>query len=216
MGIGESERVKPVKMDDFFTLNFRTGAVHNQLTDERVQIVPALRWKRLREKLAREFGGQAPLIMSYIGSSLGSSFAEEMIANISDPEALARHLSDMSAAAGWGILSMVGDTRYGSRYMVTVTNCIFCDREGLAESPRCDFLVGTIKGMADTIYGMPHKVREERCAAMGESVCQLVVEECSAMEVCEECTNSQFCEWAREQKGGPKTFLPTEMESHLE
>jgi predicted hydrocarbon binding protein len=210
MGGMESEHDKPVKMDDFFTLNFRTGAVHNQLTDERVHVIPALRWKRLREKLAREFGEQAPLIMSYIGSSLGSSFAEELIANISDPEALARHLSDVSAAAGWGILSMIGDTRYGSRYLVTVTNCIFCEKEGRAESPRCDFLVGAVKGMADSIYGTPHKVWEERCEAMGESVCQLVVEECSATEVCEECRNSRFCEWAHEHEGGTKTSLPTE------
>lgn len=196
------------RIDDFFTLDFRTGAVHNQLTDERVHVVPALQWKRLRERLAREFKGQAPLIMSCVGSSLGSLFAEEMIASISDPVALARHLSDMSAAAGWGILSLVGDTRYGSRYIVTVTNCAFCDKEGLAESPMCDFLVGAVKGMADTTYGTPHRVWEERCAAMGESVCQLVVEKCPATGACTECTNSQFCEWARVRSLDTQQRLP--------
>jgi len=96
---------------------------------------------------------------------------------ISDPVVLMRRLTDMAAAAGWGILSVVGDLQYGSQLTVTAANCVFCDNQEMSTSPQCDFLVGTIKGILDRVYGAPHKVWEERCAAMGDSACQTNSEE---------------------------------------
>jgi len=115
--------------------------------------------------------------MFEIGLPLGSSFADEMMQHISDPVVLMRRLTDMAAAAGWGILSVVGDLQYGSQLTVTAANCVFCDNQEMSTSPQCDFLVGTVKGIVDRVYGAPHEVWEESCAAMGDSACQTIAEE---------------------------------------
>jgi predicted hydrocarbon binding protein len=165
------------KLSDFYTLDYRTGAVFNQLTEERVQVIPAQMWRSLRKLLSRDFPDEAPRTMFEIGSALGLSFAEEMMKQISDSEVIGRRLPDMAAASGWGIFSLVGDLRYGSKFTASVANCVFCDNEKPAGSPQCDFLVGVIKGAADVIYGESHKVYETRCLAMGDSVCLVEAEE---------------------------------------
>ena len=147
------------------------------MTEERVQVIPAVVWKMLRKRLAEEFKEKAPAIDSEIGAILGASFAEQIMEFVSDPEILIKRMSEMAAAAGWGVFSILGDTRYGSKFTVTVANCAFCDKQGLSDWPQCDFLVGVIKGMTDTMFGTPHKVSEIECAAMGECVCQVEVEE---------------------------------------
>ncbi len=173
------------------------------MTEERVQVIPILPWRKLKDNLTREFRHQAPPIISLVGSTLGASVAEEMMAKISDPEALVKYLSDMLASSGWGVFSMVGDTRFGSKFVVSVANCGFCDKEDLAYSPQCHFLMAALKGMADTVYGTSHRVSEERCAAMGDSVCLFEVEECGDFEACSECKNQKFCDFARECENEP-------------
>jgi uncharacterized protein len=165
------------KLSDFYTLDYRTGAVFNQLTEERVQVIPAQMWKSLRVILSRDFPEEGPRTMFEIGSALGLSFAEEMMKQISDSEVIGRRLSDMAAASGWGIFSLVGDLRYGSKFTASVANCVFCDKVKPAGSPQCDFLAGVIKGAADVIFGESHKVSETRCQAMGDSVCLVEAEE---------------------------------------
>ncbi len=191
------EKPRAANMDDFFTLQYRTGTIFNQLTEQRAQVVPVLQWKKLKANLTRQFGHKASLIMSLIGYTLGSSIAEEIMANLAEPEAFSRYLSDVLAATGWGIFSIHGDTQYGSKYIVSAANCGFCDKEDLADSPQCHFLVGALKGMADTLYGVPHTVSESRCAAMGDSVCEMVVEECGDPGArCADCGVSKFCGFA--------------------
>src|SRR3989442_15417602 len=112
--------------------------------------------------------------MFEIGFTLGSSFADEMMTHISDPVVLVRRLTDMAAAAGWGILSVVGDLQYGSQLTVTAANCGVCDNQEMSTSPQGDFLVGTIKGIVDRGYGAPHQGWEESFAAMGDSACQTI------------------------------------------
>jgi len=172
-------KVGAAGLGEFYRLDYKTGAVFNQITEERVQVIPAVLWKVLSKRLAEEFREKAPAIDSEIGAMLGSSFAEEIMEFISDPEILIKRMSEMAAAAGWGVFSILGDTRYGSKFTVAVANCAFCDRQGLSDSPQCDFLVGVIKGMTDTVFGTPHRVSEVECAAMGECVCQVEVEETS-------------------------------------
>jgi predicted hydrocarbon binding protein len=193
----QPEKTGAAKIEDILSLDYRTGSIYNKMTEARVQVIPILRWRKLKDNLMREFRHKAPPIMSLVGSTLGASVAEEMMAKISEPEALVRYLSDMLASLGWGVFSMVGDTRYGSRFVVSVANCGFCDKEDLSDSPQCDFLVAALKGMADTVYGTPHRVREERCAAKGDSVCQFEVEECDQFQFCTECNNWKFCDFAR-------------------
>ena len=206
----------PAKIEDFLRLDYRTGSVINQLTDERVQVIPTLSWRKLRDDWTREFQEKAPFIIEQVGASLGASIAKGIFENIGDPVALGKHIADLSAAAGWGVMAMIGDTRYGTRYTVTVTNCIFCEKEDLADSPQCDFLVGAIKGMADLVYGTPHRVREETCAAMGHALCQLEVEECHDPRICSSCRNLLYCEMADQStKREPSGDLlkPSEIES---
>ena len=169
---------KFAKLSDFYTLDYRTGAVFNQLTEERVQVIPAQMWNVLRILLRKDFPKEeGPRMMFEIGSALGTSFAEEMMKQISDPEVIGRRLADMAAASGWGTFSLVGDLRYGSKFTASVANCVFCDKEKPADSLRCDALVGVIKGAADAIFGESHKVSERRCQAMGDSVCLVEAEE---------------------------------------
>jgi predicted hydrocarbon binding protein len=173
-----SVRANQGRLEDFFTLDFRTGSIVNQMTEERVHVIPTLDWRRLREDLASEFQGkEASFILSRVSSIMGATIAREMMKFLSEPASLVNNIADLSAAAGWGVISMTGDIQYGGAFEVTVTNCVFCDKEELAHSPQCDFLVGAIKGMADSIYGTPHRVSEETCAAMGHSFCRFKVEE---------------------------------------
>ena len=142
-----------------------------------MQLIPAGTWKVLRARLVLEFEERGPLAMFEIGFTLGSSFADEMVTHRSDPVVLMRRLTDMAAASGWGILSVVGDLQYGSQLTITAANCVFCENQDMCTSPQCDFLVGTVKGIIDRVYGAPHEVWEETCAAMGESACQTIAEE---------------------------------------
>jgi hypothetical protein len=66
-GISKSNRL----MNDF-TLHYKTGAIINQLTAERDQVVPALRWNKLEEALTSEFQEKSTRIMSLIGSTVVS------------------------------------------------------------------------------------------------------------------------------------------------
>src|SRR3989442_14950794 len=102
--------------------------------------------------------------MFEIGLPLGSSFADEMMQHISDPVVLMRRLTDMAAAAGGGILSVVGDLQNGSQLTVTAANCVFCDNQEMSISPQCDFFVGTVKGIFDRVDGPPHAAWEESSA----------------------------------------------------
>jgi predicted hydrocarbon binding protein len=156
--------------------------------------------EELKERLTREFPEKAPLIMSTIGLSIGSTFAEEMMAKVSDPKAFATYLSEMLAATGWGVFSIVGDTRYGSRLVVSVANCSFCDTGDLAYSPQCHILLAALKGMVETEYGTPHRVFEERCTAMGEPACLFVVESCENPQFRASCNNLKFCEFDLENE----------------
>jgi predicted hydrocarbon binding protein len=170
------EPSKSEKLNDFYRLDYRTGAVFNQITEERVQLIPVQTWRMLKNLLAHGFQKDGPTIMSHVGAALGSSFAEEIMKEISDPEILARRLPDVAAASGWGVISMMGDMRYGSKFEVSVANCIFCDVD-VETSPQCDLLVGTIEGAAEVVFGTPHNAWEARCSAMGDSVCLVEVEE---------------------------------------
>jgi predicted hydrocarbon binding protein len=174
-----AENVGACALDDFYKLDFKIGAVFNELTGERVQVLPAILWKELRGRLAKEFRGEAQAINSEIGSILGCAFADQFMKHASDPQVLVERMAEVAAASGWGIFSTSGDTRYGSKFTVTVANCAFCEGESLADSPRCDFLVGVISGIAGRVFGTPHRVQETSCAASGECVCQVEVEETS-------------------------------------
>ena len=169
-------RIQPVDLEDFFRLEYRSGRITSLLTDERMHLVPGDWWEKLSEKLLRELREDAAPAIHLIGYTLGSALVEELKANIRDTEALAKHLTDFAAAAGWGVISMAGDLRQGRSYIVSVVDCVFCESKVLGQSPECTFLASTIEGMADRIYGGTHRVSETRCSAKGEALCQFYVE----------------------------------------
>ena len=157
-------------------------------------MIPSLSWKKLRDDWVREFDDrEASRIISHVASSLGAAIAGDMMEYLGDPVALVQNITDVLAAAGWGVIAMTGDTQYGTRFEVTVTNCVFCAKEELTDTPLCDFLLGAIKGMADLMYGTPHRVREVSCAAMGHALCEFVVEECHDPDLCSSCRNLKYC-----------------------
>src|SRR5207247_5212635 len=82
------------KRTDFYRLDYRTGAVVNEVTEGRVQLIPSGTWKVLRARLVLEFEERGPLAMFEIGFTMGSSFADEMMTHISDPVVLVRRLTD--------------------------------------------------------------------------------------------------------------------------
>jgi predicted hydrocarbon binding protein len=164
-----------VKLDDFFKLDYKTGAIYNQLTEKRAQVVPALPWSNLRHEMTKKFGGNGAAFLFETGLIIGSTFGEEFMDNAAEPEVMIRRLCDLTSASGWGTLAMVGDTKYGSQIHVVVANCIFCDGADGSGEPVCDFLTGAMKGITDKIYGTPHKVYESRCIAMKDNICEVVV-----------------------------------------
>ena len=170
--------VQPVKLEDFFRLEYRSGGIRSLLTGERMQLVPTTFWDRLNDNLLQELLDDGPPAIHSIGYSLGSALVEELKTGIDDPEALMKHLSDFAAAAGWGVMLMTGDLRQGASYTVSVMNCSFCEDAELGQASQCSFLASAIEGMADVIYGTQHRASETRCAAMGEALCQFSVEAC--------------------------------------
>ncbi|MDA4118833.1 MAG: 4-vinyl reductase [Thaumarchaeota archaeon] len=167
----------PVKLDDFFRLDYKTGSIYNQLTEKRAQVVPALPWSNLRLQITKKFGENGSAFLFETGFVIGATFGEEFMAYAAEPTQLVRRLCDLTSAAGWGTFAMIGDTRHGSQLNVVVANCIFCEGAGASETPVCDFLMGAIKGITDKVYGVPHKVYENRCIAMKDNICEVVVEE---------------------------------------
>lgn len=170
--------VQPVKLEDFFKLEYRSGGIRSLLTGERMQLVPTALWQRLNETLLREFPEDGPPMVHMIGHSLGAALVEELKNDITDPEALMKHFSDFAAAAGWGVILMTGDVREGRSYTVSVMNCSFCEPSKVGRPSQCSFLASAIEGMADMIYGTSHRAWETRCAAIGEALCQFNVEVC--------------------------------------
>jgi predicted hydrocarbon binding protein len=168
--------VRPVKLEDFFKLEYRSGGIRSLLTGERMQLVPTLFWDKLNENLLQELLENGAPAIHLIGHSLGSALVKELKADINDPEALMKHISDFAAAAGWGVMLMTGDLRQGRSYTVSVMNCSFCENGKLGEPSPCTLLASAIEGMADTIYGTSHRAWETRCAAVGEALCQFSVE----------------------------------------
>lgn len=140
-------------------------------------MVPALPWSNLRRQITKKFGGTGSAFLFETGLVIGSTLGEEFMAYAADPDVLVRRLCDLTSAAGWGTFAMVGDTRYGSQLDVVVANCIFCEGADTTEEPICDFLTGAIKGITDKVYGAPHRVFENRCIAMKDNICQVLVEE---------------------------------------
>ncbi len=170
-------KIEPVSLEDFFKLEYRSGNVRSLLTGERMHLVPTAWWGKLSGIVLQELQENGPPAIHTIGYSLGSALVSELRSNISEPEALAKHLTDFAAAAGWGVITMGGDLRQGRSYVVNVMNCVFCEDDELGQFPVCTFLASTIEGMADKIYGTSHRVSETRCSAMGEALCQFDVEE---------------------------------------
>jgi predicted hydrocarbon binding protein len=140
-------------------------------------VVPALPWRNLRHRITEKFGGHASALLFETGLILGSTFGEEFMTYPGEPDLVIRRLCDLAGAAGWGILVMIGDTQYGSKLNVVVANCIFCDgvTTTTSDQPICDFLTGAVKGITDKVYGTSHRVYEDRCIAMGDSICEVVV-----------------------------------------
>jgi predicted hydrocarbon binding protein len=170
---------QPVRLEDFFKLEYRSGSVRSLLTGERMQLVPTAFWDKLNVTLLRELQENGPPAIHLIGHSFGSALVEELKTGINDPESLMNHLSDYAAAAGWGVMSMAGDLRKGDSYTVSVMNCSFCEKGELGPQPQCSFLASAIEGIADAIYGTSHRAWEVRCAAMGEALCRFNVVVCS-------------------------------------
>src|SRR5438445_13405171 len=93
------------KLTDFYRLDYRIGAVFNEVTEGRVQLIPAGTWKVLRARLVHDFEERGPLAMFEIGLPLGSSFADDMMTHISDPIVLMSRLTDLPDEAGRRIVS---------------------------------------------------------------------------------------------------------------
>ncbi len=176
MTASENVRIRPVDLEDFFKLEYRAGGIRSQLTGERMQLVPTIWWDKLNDILLHELREDGPPAIHMIGYSLGYSLVAELKASIGDRQALAKHVTDVAAAAGWGVISMAGDLREGKRFTVSVVNCLFCENEPLGQSPRCSFLASVVEGMADRIYGPRHRAWETRCSASGEALCEFNVE----------------------------------------
>ena len=53
-------------MDGFFAFHYQTAAIINQLTAQRAQVVPRLRWNKLEEAFTSEFQDKSTRVMSLI------------------------------------------------------------------------------------------------------------------------------------------------------
>jgi predicted hydrocarbon binding protein len=84
-------------------------------------------------------------------------------------------LEDSARDAGWGILKIEGDKRYGTHLNFKLSNCVFCDGlEGRFKEPCCYELAGTIQGVVEAIHGL-RIAKEVKCASQVWDVCEIEV-----------------------------------------
>jgi len=179
-----SSRAKPALDPSDFSLiknlykwDKRDGAIVFIPTNERVFLVNARSWNAIEQDLFTKYLSGAAHLLSEMGSAYGRAVALDYRSVTANPENLTSYFVHLGLVAGWGKFSLSGDLEEGSKIGVHVRDCVFCRSRQVDDTkkPSCSFLSAVCKGIADTVFGLPHSVRETKCSSIGDEFCEISI-----------------------------------------
>ena len=164
-------------MAELYRWDEQKGAIVFTPTNKRVFIINAHAWSLIEQDLLARFLRGASPLLSEMGNAYGVAIALDYRSITDDPENVASYFEHLGLAAGWGKFSLTGDLAKGSKITIRVRDCIFCGSRnpGAERKDQCYFITGVCKGIADTVFGFPHYVRETKCCARGNDLCEIMV-----------------------------------------
>ncbi len=151
----------------------KDGVMVGALTRDRVLVLPAKFWTDVKIFLERAYGRAINVALSHIAEEFGMSYAEKMENLGLDQVHALESLSQMAVVAGWGKVSIAGDTRTGEAFQVEVIDCAFCPMgQGIGDR-RCDFVAGVATGVAKSLYRSEYVCNHARVELGTERRCTL-------------------------------------------
>jgi len=128
-------------------------------------------WDRIDRSLQECFGAGATIILSHIGSGIGSDLAEKLAGKGDDPENLCLAFTQILQARGWGKLKFdVINFRKGSG---RISYSGLPPRESiLSHDPIHHIIRGILAGFLSTIFKKKLTVTETKCTGKGDEYCE--------------------------------------------
>jgi predicted hydrocarbon binding protein len=153
------------------------GVITFAPTKRRVLLFTAHAWGILEDALESKLLKAADPLLFEMGSVYGKALALDYGSVTSEPEHLREYFEYLGTAAGWGRMTVSGDTISGSKVRVKVENCVFCKsrNQSVSRIRSCQLLMGVVKGIADTVFDSKHSVVEPKCITKGDEYCEIVI-----------------------------------------
>jgi len=160
-------------MQSNYSFNPETGEVRSKLTGWRMFLLTSEAWDSLEDGIYSKFSSSAPLIILQMGFSFGSNLAMKLAPTGAESEKIILDpdfLGELMARVGWGIFAFTGDLEVGTRFSITIKNCVFCKPKN---SYPCNFLRGIILGLASKMYRREYISSTSCSAENGKHVCSI-------------------------------------------
>lgn len=162
-------------VDQFFDFE-KEGAIKTRAAGSRVFFIATRGWAVIERRLFKVFSSGASVMLSEMGNGYGRGAAKEVMGYVKDPSVILQVLSELSAAAGWGVIEVRGDVQGGSSIDVVITRCAFCADGEKSHEPRCYFITGVTAGVASEAYGAAFRATESQCVRKGDPICLVHLE----------------------------------------
>lgn len=161
---------------DLFAIDLGHGTIKRKSDGVRVMALGSPGWATLQQELSSTFISGAAVILQRMGYSYGKYIGGVAKSQQKSPQEALDTLHSFARDSGWGELVLNGGDLYSGQARLILRECIFCLHIKEASEPVCHMLVGLIGGVADEIIGGTHRVIEEKCAAKGDKVCEILIE----------------------------------------
>ena len=152
------------------------GIVIRNADGSRVMALGSHGWATIEKELQTTFITGAAVILQRVGYSYGRAAGRAVKNQQLEPERAFEAMQSLARESGWGGLSLNSGDLNSGEAGITVKDCFFCLHARESTEPVCHVLVGLVGGMADEILGVSHRVTEQKCIAMGENVCGILIE----------------------------------------
>jgi len=167
---------KETPPQDLFTIDLEHGIIKRKADGVRVMALGSPGWATLQKELSSTFISGAAVILQRMGYSYGKYIGSVAKSRQKSPQETLETLHTFARDSGWGELVLNGGDLYSGQARLVLRECIFCLHIKEASEPVCHMLVGLVGGVADEVIGGTHRVIEEKCAAKGDKVCEILVE----------------------------------------
>jgi len=158
-----------------------------RLSGERAVIMPTESLASIFTRVVGVFGdgSAARVMLSQMGQAAGKTAMRNLLEQLG-PETVKKELESvigLYSTSGWGIFDLVSSNIDAARADIRVLDNFECVNFKGSSVPRSNFLRGHIAGMFAELVGSRVDVAENKCVAMGDSVCNFVVQASPSDEV---------------------------------